>query len=314
MRFLLALLVMAAAPLRAWDSGGHQIIDAIAYAHLNPKAKQAVDHLAAQLHSARGSYDAITLGCWMDDRRDDPTVPDDRRFRTWHYIDIPIDLNAPKPPFDPGTDDAIHGNAVQALKRAVAVLKGGSDPYIKDQPTALAIVMHLVGDLHQPLHCATSTILVHGNAVDDRGGNLEIVANSPPGETKFPLHRFWDEAYRATFDDASGSVRIEEFQMSPAQITECDEDLRKEGSANPIWREPNFDAWAKTSNSIARHFVYPGLTAGDNPKLCRVSSAYVAQSRIWARAQIDMAGQRLATLLNETIGGEMPPPISPTDW
>jgi hypothetical protein len=314
MRLLFALLVLAVAPLRAWDSGGHQIVDAIAYAQLNPKAKQAVDQLAAQLRGSRGPYDAITIGCWMDDIRDDPAVPDDRKFRSWHYIDIPIDLNAPKPSFDPGTDDALHGNAVQALKRAVAVLKGGADPYIKDQPTALAMVMHLVGDIHQPLHCATNTILVHGNALDDRGGNLEMVSNGPPGDTKFTLHRFWDEAYRATFDDASGTVRIEEFQMSPAQITECDEDLRKEGSANPIWREPNFDLWAKTSNSIARHFVYPGVTAGDNPKHCRVSSAYVAQSRIWARAQLDMAGQRLATLLNETLGDEMPPPISPTGW
>jgi hypothetical protein len=309
MRLLLALLVIAAAPLRAWDSGGHQIVDAIAYAHLNPKAKQAVDQLAAQMHSSRGNYDAITLGCWMDDIRDDPTVPDDRKFRTWHYIDIPIDPNAPRPSFEPGTDDALHGNLVQALKRAVAVLKGGTDPYIKDQPTALAMVMHLVGDIHQPLHCATNTILVHGNAVDDRGGNLELVSNGPPGDAKLTLHRFWDEAYRATFDDASGSIRTEDFQLGPAQITECDDDLRRDKEV--IWLEPHFDRWAQTTNSIARYFVYPGLAGGGNSKLCRLSSTHVVQARFGARQQLDLAGKRLATLLNETLGGEIPPPVAP---
>ena len=309
MRLLFALLVIATTPLRAWDSGGHQIVDAVAYAHLNPKAKQAVDQLAAQLHSSRSGYDAITIGCWMDDIRTDPAVPDDRKFRTWHYIDIPIDPNAPKPSFEPGTDDALHGNAVQALKRAVAVLKGGTDPYIPDKPTALAMVMHLVGDIHQPLHCATNTIVVHGNAIDDRGGNLELVSNGPPDDPKFNLHRFWDEAYRATFDDASGSVRIEDFQLNPAQITECDDDLRKQGAAISV--EPDFDRWAKTSNSIARDFVYPGLTSGENPKLCRLSSAYVAQARVMACAQLDAAGQRLATLLNESLGGKTPSPVWP---
>jgi hypothetical protein len=305
----LLFLALASSTLRAWDNGGHEIVDAIACAHLNPKAKQAVDQLAAQVHSSRGAYDAITLGCWMDDIRADPAVPDDRKFRTWHYIDIPIDPNAPVPPFEPGTDDALHGNAVQALKRALAVLKGGADPYIADKPTALAIVMHLVGDIHQPLHCATNTIVVHGNAIDDRGGNLELVSNGPPGDAKFTLHRFWDEAYRATFDDASGFVRIDDFQLNPAQISECDDDLRKQGAA--ISLEPDFDRWAKSSNSIARHLVYPGITSGDNPKLCRLSSAYVAQARVMARSQLDAAGQRLATLLNEILGGEIPPPTSP---
>jgi hypothetical protein len=315
MRLLLALLCLAlAAPARAWDDGGHKIVDAIAYAHLNPQAKQAVDQLAAQLHASRGAYDAITLGCWMDDIRDDPAVPDVRKFRTWHYIDIPIDLTAPKPPFDPGTDTALHGNAVQGLKRALAVLKGGTDPYIPDKPTALAMIMHLVGDIHQPLHCATSMILVHGRQVDDRGGNLEIVTNGPPGVDNFTLHRFWDQAYRAAFDDSTGNVRIEEFKLDDALLADCDADQRKQGSGSPIWREPNFDLWARASNSIARHVVYPGVANSENPKECRLSSAYVAQARMWSRAQLDAAGQRLATLLNETLGGEIPPPIAPGDW
>jgi hypothetical protein len=321
MRLLFALLVLAAAPLRAWDNGGHQIVDAIAYAHLNPKAKQAVDQLAAQMHSSRGNYDAITLGCWMDDIRDDPAVSDDRKFRTWHYIDIPIDPNAPKPSFDPGTDDVIHGNAVQALKRAVAVLKGGSDPYIKDQATALAMVMHLVGDIHQPLHCATNTILVHGNALDDRGGNLELVSNGPPSDAKFPLHRFWDEAYRATFDETSGDVdtntrfytnggRNAAFDSLVAEIdrlglptdkANVQADFEEWGLTRNDLVE-NFEGWARESNAVARNLVYPGLINGEDPKHCRLSSAYVNKARECARLELAYAGHKLAVLLNMILG------------
>jgi hypothetical protein len=310
MRLLLAFLCLAlAAPLRAWDSGGHEIVASIAYAHLNPKAKQAVDQLAAQMHSSRGAYDAITIACWMDDIRDDPAVPDDRKFRSWHYIDIPIDLSAPMPPLEPGSDTALHGNAVQALKRALAVLKGGTDPYIADKPTALAMIEHLVGDIHQPLHCATNFIVVHGNKIDDRGGNLELVHNGPPGDDKFTLHRFWDEAYRARFEESTGNISLEDFKLDDALLADCETALRKSGI---VELAPNFDVWAKTSNSIARHLVYPGITSGENPKECRLSSAYVAQARTRAREQLAAAGLRLAALLNQTLGGEVyPPPLWP---
>ena len=305
MRLLLALLVIAAAPLRAWDAGGHQIVDAIAYAHLNPKAKQAVDQLAAQLHSSHGAYDAITIGCWMDDIRNDPTLADYGRFKSWHYIDIPLDARDPTPDFQPGTDTDVHGNAVQGLKRALVVLKGGTDPYVRDQATALALIEHLVGDIHQPLHCATKYFFSHGERRDDKGGNDEFVVNGAPGDTKFNLHAFWDTAYRASFDDGSGNVVLDS-RVDPAPIARAID----HAEITPARLEVNFDAWARESNALARDVVYPGITATDNAKFCRLGSAYVVQSHDLARRQLALAGLRLAALLNETLGGEIPPPVS----
>jgi hypothetical protein len=315
MRLLCALLCLAiATSARAWDAGGHEIVDAIACAHLNPKARAAVDQLAAQLQGGRAPYDAITLGRWMDDIRDDPSVPDDRKFRSWHYIDIPIDPRDPVPSFVPGTDTAVRGNAVQALKRALVVLEGGTDPYVCDPPTALALIEHLVGDIHQPLHCATKYFFSHGQLRDDKGGNDEFVLNGPPGNDKFNLHAFWDSAWRATFDEPTGNVVLDDrFHSSdrpdPAAIRDLASEVDRPVIVLDDKSATDFEAWARESNKVARVFVYPGITATDSAKYCRLGSAYVSEARARAYAQLQRAGHRLANLLNATLGAATPPPV-----
>jgi hypothetical protein len=324
MRLLCTLLwlALAAAPLRAWDNGGHEIVCAIAYAHLNPKAKQAVDQLAAQVHSSHGAYDAITIGCWMDDIRTDTTLADYGRFKSWHYIDIPLDPRDPTPDFVPGTDNDVHGNAVQALRRAFVVLDGGTDPYIRDKPTALAMVEHLVGDIHQPLHCATKYFFSHGQRRDDKGGNDEFVLNGPPGDTKFNLHAFWDTAWRASFDQSTGNVVLAErfhpkTRLDPESVRDLANEVMRafdrEAKEQKGPATMDIKAMALQSNALARDVVYPGITATDNAKYCRLSSAYVAQARDLARHQLALAGIRLAALLNDFFDGDNSLPV-PASW
>jgi hypothetical protein len=320
-RLLFALVFLAVSgPLcRAWDAGGHEIIATIAYAHLNPKARAAVDHLAPQIARPAHPYDFITLACWMDDLRNDASLADYGRFKSWHYIDIPIDPRDPVPSFVPGTDTDIRGNAVQALKRALVVLEGGTDPYVRDQPMALALIEHLVGDIHQPLHCATKYFFSHGQLRDDKGGNDEFVLNGPPGDTKFNLHAFWDSAWRASFDQVTGDVVLDaRFPhgdwLDPASV----HDLATEIGGLPVSLKAddtptNFDAWARESNAVARDFVYREITAAESPKYCRLSSGYVAQAHDLARQRLALAGLRLAALLNATLGAATPPPV-PTSY
>jgi len=330
MRLLLMLLVFAIAPTaRAWDAGGHEIVAAIAYAHLNAKARAAVDHLAPQVERPAHPYDFITLACWMDDLRNDPTLADYGRFKSWHYIDLPIDPRDPEPSFVPGTDNDIHGDAVQALKRALVVLEGGTDPYVRNQSMALAMIEHLVGDIHQPLHCATKYFISHRKLRDDKGGNDEFVLNGPPGDRKFNLHAFWDSAWRASFDDSSGDVVLDERYhvndwLDPASVRDLAAGMDRLGlppnesnlnSAFENWAVlrndtvEDFDSWARESNAIARDFVYPGITATDNAKYCRLSSAYVSHAHDVARIQLATAGHSLAVLLNTTLGADKPLPV-----
>jgi hypothetical protein len=303
------------APAEAWDSGGHEIVAVIAYDQLNAKAREAVDRLAPQMQNPDRIYDAITISCWMDDLKKNPAMPDHGKFLSWHYIDIPIDARDPMPSFEPGTDNDVHGNAVQALKRAMVVLKGGTDPYVKDPAMALALIEHLVGDLHQPLHCATKYFFSHGVLRDDKGGNEESVVNGP-ADPKFNLHAFWDSAWRASFDPASGDVVLDpEFQVGGTRERQSLRTLAEAIEHQPLPAgadiETNFDDWARESNAVARDFVYPEITATDNRKYCRLSSGYVDRARDIARQRLELAGYRLATLLNETLGAEKAPAVPP---
>jgi hypothetical protein len=304
-------------PLAAWDARGHELIATMAYARLNPKAQDAVSALAREMVNPEQAYDAVTLACWMDDLRKRTDMPCQGMFLSWHYIDIGVDPGDPQPSFDPGDDNDVHGNVVQALKRAFVVLQGGTDPYITTKAMACAMTMHLVGDIHQPLHCATKYFISGGRLHSDAGGNKEDVINGPPGDTKFNLHAFWDSAWRASFDETTGCVVVdpayqEEGAHSPENVKALAQSLAQEPPPAGSNLEPQFDQWALESHAIARDFVYRELTATESKKYCRLSSEYVARGNALARQRLVLAAWRLAALLNRTLGvaGPIAPPAS----
>jgi hypothetical protein len=320
LRWALAFLLIAPLiqqPLAAWDAEGHELVATMAFDRLNPKAQKAVTELAREMQNPDQVYDAITLACWMDDIRKNTAMPYHGMFLSWHYIDIGIDPGDPQPSFEPGGDNDVHGNVVQALKRAVVVLKGGTDPYIKTKAMACAMVMHLVGDIHQPLHCATKYFLSGGGLHQDAGGNKEDVLNGPPGEEKkFNLHAFWDSAWRASFDEASGRVVLDpRYQDNgihdPQNVRPLAVALEQQPPSPGTDLETHIEQWARESNAIARDFVYRDLTATENKKYCRLGSGYVSKANLLARQRLVLAAWRLATLLNETLGAEGPIPPPP---
>jgi hypothetical protein len=130
----------------------------------------------------RASEDAalfMLAARWPDDVRDDP-----RYHRpVWHYVNIP---------FRPGRADQGEvppgENVLTAFAQQRATLR---DPDARDADRAVALcwVLHLVGDVHQPLH--TTTLVTPQFAEGDRGGNDFFVRPSPRGEA-INLHAFWD--------------------------------------------------------------------------------------------------------------------------
>ena len=303
-------------PAQAWDAEGHELIATMACDQLNPKAQKAVSDLAREMKNPDQAYEAISLACWMDDLRKNAAMPYYGMFLSWHYIDIGLEPGDPQPSMEPGDDNDLHGDIVQALKRAVVVLKGGTDPYIKTKAMACAMVMHLVGDIHQPLHCATKYFISGGRLHSDAGGNKEEVVNGPPGDAKFNLHAFWDSAWRASFDNAGGCVVLDpRYQDSgrhePEKVRELATALEQEPPQLGVSLDANFDHWALESNAIARDFVYRELTATESKKYCRLSSGYVSQARALARQRLILAARRLALLLNRTLGADLPGPPPP---
>ena len=124
------------------------------------------------------------------------------------------------------------------------------------------MVMHLVGDIHQPLHCATKYFISGGLLHQDKAGNKEEVLNGPPGEwEKFNLHAFWDSAWRASFDEASGCVVLdpryqERGAHDPQKVRALAAALEQEPPQLNADLETHIDAWARESNAIARDFSW----------------------------------------------------------
>jgi len=184
------------------------------------------------------------------------------------------------------------------------------------QAEALAQVIHIVADIHQPLHTASR---------NDRGGNGYLIV--PPfklpadrGSTRpYNLHRFWDGAYR--FSGQEGRVRelVHPSQIARPPETPGEPDNRVTRLASTfLKRYPReslpelnprkadaFWEWIGESHAIALRHGWP---AGPRPRtyeVGRLSPEFVEKSRRIAERQLVLAGLRLAFLLN-TLEAPLP--------
>src|SRR5919199_1458392 len=157
---LVALLLPQTAAF-AWDDVGHMLVADIAYQRLNPTAKAKVDALTKTIRFCGKTYDGVTVAVWMDDIKADSTHDD---MRNWHYADFPIFDGVPVDPnMKPDAE-----NAVARIKWAIETLQKGTGSD-KHDAEVLGYLMHLVGDIHQPLHAATR--VTAKNPKGDAGGN-----------------------------------------------------------------------------------------------------------------------------------------------
>jgi hypothetical protein len=177
----------------AWGAAGHQVIAAEAWRELSPELKaEAIDVLKSHPEYAKwtnayrpnSSFDVYAYAFMRSS-----TWPDDIRRKgnkydhpNWHFIDYP--LRPPNFPFEPGPkpdDDVLFGVA-QCEK---TLSETSADPELR--AAMLSYVIHLVGDMHQPLHCAS--LFTDAYSKGDRGGNDFYVK---PGQQGVRLHGIWD--------------------------------------------------------------------------------------------------------------------------
>lgn len=315
---VVGLLALWVVPASAWDSYGHMMVGHVAYQQLNPKAKAVVDQLAAEVRFPGTTYTFVTLGCWMDDiRADSPDIPFTGQFKPWHYISWGHEPTDSNPPLELGDDEeSKQGNIIIGLKRALAVLKGGSDLEIPDQAHALAILSHLVGDVHQPLHCGSRYFVDrNGRTVHDAGGNRVMLENGadvtlPLGNTsKTNLHAFWDQAYRARFDSKANRLLADpayddynkkDMELLAAVLVGLD----RYAPEPDVSLEPDFVAWAREGNALAKNFAYANLPRFERDRYADIDDLYTLKAVELAKGRIVLAGYRLAHLLNAILGQE----------
>jgi hypothetical protein len=280
----LALLLGFSAPAFSWGPEGHRAVGDIASRYLNPKAQTQVaellksDQLADGLPSGRRTLGEVAS--WADEIKD---FDWGRRRGSWHYDDIPLCDSPEYAKYCRG------GRCASAqLAHQIEVL-GDSRARPRARNEALKWVVHLIGDIHQPLHAATHA---------DRGGNVVQVSffgerENPPYGT-LNLHAVWDVHMVAKLIADRGGQRA--FVSAP--IGEAD---------RRAWEQGTIADWIGESHALARDRVYATLPV---PASCgaKISGVVALGETYYAGAapiidlQLRKAGVRLARVLNDALG------------
>lgn len=306
---LIALAVVGPGDARAWDHEGHMVVAYIAYAHLPADTKTRVDtvlrahpdlptltHLAGSPH---GNDYAMRLfveaSRWPDlikndgrfydetNPHDAPTrrlsgFPDMKMHKPWHYIDIGFSTDG-TPVAEPPPVNA--RSAIRDFRRAIR------DQYVSSPYKAygLSWLEHLVGDVHQPLHCAARFSKAHPHG-DDGGTKCVIVALELPGVT-FPvdnLHALWDDVLGddTRFGAVAAIAKQAEASSPPEPLDVVDE-----------------EAWTEESFEYAKSAAYRPLDGQSGTPT--VVPAYVDAARALALQRIKLAGHRLAAVIESDL-------------
>jgi len=282
---LVCLILCTPSVSLGWGAGGHMIVAQIAFKRLNPNAKAKVaELLAIQINPAAvtaKSKDFVNAAHWADDLR--PFAEFDS-FKALHFIDQPFSIDGTPLPSLPTP------NIVTALEENVNILKTSTDKNAQAQ--ALRLIIHFVGDIHQPLHCATRVDSAHHDG--DRGGNLVSIKIPGAGATlkTTNLHSYWDGGI--------GSFPKTGANFAPPPLRQISPAAAKAMVGNPD-TDPalklddpfNFTVWANESLTLAKDVAYNGITHGSKP-----TAAYNKASLKVVRQRVSWGGYRLAALLN----------------
>ncbi len=264
MRFLLALLLAAApAPALAWGKTGHRVIGAIA-------ARLVTRHTRREVRRILGVEGIAEASTWPDFERSNPDDFWQKEAGPFHYVTVPpgrtyADVGAPP-----------EGDAVTALHRFVVTVR---DPAASraDKALALRFIIHIVGDLHQPLHA--------GNGTDKGGNDVKVTFLREPTN----LHAVWD----------SGLIDQEQLSYSEMaawllpRITPAE---RRD------WRVTDPRVWIGESVAL-RDRIYPPqpATPGEPVKL---GFDYIYAWTPARDLRLEQGGVRLAAYLDALFAGK----------
>lgn len=293
-----AALVAAPQTPSAWSRPGHMVSAAIAYDDLALHEERAVIDEIAQIiarHPDRGPFEVaqdrtsgrdralrLLMECarWPDDARG--TLYD---HPTWHYASRPVIRgDAPTPP----ARDLVSGQAIEALELNFRVAANPRAP-MGDRAVALCWVMHVAGDMHQPLHAASLYSATYADG--DSGGNEQWVVDSAANEP-VTLHSFWDDSVHQDGDPESVIEKAREIEarFSRASLRE----LR-------TLRARDFAGWSLRESFPLSALAFPPTFAGGPTResAAALPAGYAVNAQSIAERRIAIAGYRLADLLRE---------------
>ena len=249
---LICFLFSLSTKALAWGQTGHRVVAEIAQNHLSKKAQKAI-------HGLMGHESLVEASTWMDDIKSDDAYD---HTHAWHYVTIPDGQNYQT------AEKNEKGDAYEAIERMIQTLKNEKADQ-QAQKEALRMLVHLVGDIHQPLHV--------GNG-EDRGGNDVKIKWF---YDRSNLHRIWD------------SEMIDSKQYAYSELALQTDHPHQEMPAE--YRDTDKDRWIMEAMAL-RPQVY---AIGEKEYL---SYEYMYKNWATVKDQLHRAGLRLAAILNDIYG------------
>ena len=249
------LLLCLAAPgmAQAWGPEGHRAAAKITSEGLCAAAREEIVRI----------LDGTTLAeaaLWPDRIRDEARW---RHTRDWHYINIDDEAS-----FDDLREgEPGHGQLLRAIRSNLALL-GEAELPLERRREALSFVVHLVVDLHQPLHVGRA---------EDRGGNTIDVHF---GKRTVNLHQLWDGVLLR-----SSGLGWRDYRRSLAPLVALGAD---------DWAGGGLEDWAEESRRL-RPWVYD---FDARRRVAQISKRYAETGRQLSALRLAQAGVRTAWLLN----------------
>ena len=246
--FLLSVCVQ---DILAWGQKGHDVTCEIAERHLDCKARKAVKKLLE-------GKSMVYWSNWLDNASH---TPEYAYTKTWHYKNIDAGVAYEDAELEP------KGDVVTAIHKQLEVLKDKTSS-TDSKRLALKMLIHLVGDLHQPMHMGHKS---------DLGGNRWMVVYFNKEKN---LHSIWDT------DILEGGHKWS-YEEWATEIDHLNRKQRKELSSGSV------DDWASETYNVATE-IY-----NTTPQQAKLSYDYQARWIPVIEQQLLKGGLRLANLLNE---------------
>ncbi|MEM7381258.1 MAG: S1/P1 nuclease [Bacteroidota bacterium] len=233
-----------------WSKTGHRTIGLVAEQHLKGKTKRALKKLL-------NGQSLAAVSTFADEIKADSTF---RKFNAWHYVNFPADKKyGDEPP-------SKYGDLMIGIEKCIAVVKD-KEASREDRVFYLKMLVHLVGDLHQPLHVGR---------LEDRGGNDTPILWF---NRETNLHRLWD------------SNMIDDYGMSYTELADKLPKITKKQAK--VIQKGNIYDWVEESQDEANR-IYDSAIAGDK--------LYYRYGYVWwstVENQLLKGGVRLAKVLND---------------
>ena len=311
------LVAMLSAPLLAWGPIGHMTVADAAYRKLTPATRVRIRDLLKlnpdyanwekQIPSGTSAEDHdrmifMMASVWPDDIKGEPQYSDDGtdggntpgseksaqnigysdllRHKYWHFVDTPFSPDQTALPAIPAP------NAETQIVAFRALLASPQSDELKSYD--LVWLIHLIGDIHQPLH-AVNRITKSAPKGDAGGNRVKLFGNAAPN-----LHSYWDDLPGFECKFCSDKVQCVNRATVLGKILPA--------VSAKIGRNLDTAEWVRESFELARSKVYREPIAVDDQAYTIVpGSGYDKQAYELALKRVAIAGERLAQVLNSEL-------------